>query len=113
MFVFRVKCSRSVNHFVAQEKRLHEQENSFWSANKETTVSKFQNDKIWNDFMAAALHKPYLFAKLHILKSKIKEKNSTFLAINIFNGKSTEANSIPLHKINRQEKNLDLHEYKK
>lgn len=61
-----------------KDKELTGKKKHFQTANKETTVSKFQNDKIWRDFMAAVLHKPFLFAKLDILKGKIKEKIARF-----------------------------------
>lgn len=69
----RKTTSRNKDKELTGKKKKH-----FQTAKKETTVSKFQNDKIWRDFMAAVLHKPFLFAKLDILKGKIKEKIARF-----------------------------------
>ena len=62
--------------------------------------------------MAAALYKPYLFAKLDILKSKMKEKIARFQQLTYSMASPPKAKSIPLYKRDKKKK-LDLHEYTK
>lgn len=54
--------------------------------------------------MAAVLHKPFLFAKLDILKSKIKEKIVRFQQLTYSMASQPKAKSIPPHKREREKK---------